>query len=177
MATVKPSSIRTVLEAVQAWLVAQEVLDADRILLVARPFTEVPLEMGDADLLLRPGSFLPTGNETGAGRYDTRIRRILEIAVRTRLEVDEVGQDLHWLRDDARHLALEEAVLAALEIFPPEDAAGNILLAEPMRLVDGTAAEKRKDKRGWGQSVLRFEMIYVLPLTELVVRGEVSVAS
>lgn len=174
MATVLRSSVRTVLQAVKAWLVAQEVATADRIKLVARPFAEVQHTMGDADLVLRPGRFVPTGNETGAGRYDTRIRRLLEVAVRSRLESDEVDSDQLWLLQDAAHLALEEAVIAALQIFPPEDADSNILLAEPMRLADGAAAERRKDKRGWGQSVLTFEMVYVLPLEELDVSGDVG---
>lgn len=164
---VRRSRVRTILLAVKAWLVEQEVADESRILIVARDSRDVPHFQGDQDIVLRPGRLQSLGYEEGSGRYDKRVKRRLEATIRTRLELDEADSDEQWLTREDAHTDLEEDVVAALELFPVEEADGDLLLVEPMRLISGDVPGKRASAKGWGESTLVFEMVYALPLDEI----------
>lgn len=161
MATVVRASIRDILTAIKAELVLREVLGEDAIHFVARDY--VPHFVADKDLLLRPGRV--TSSEpwnTGAGRAATALKRYLHCICRTRLALDESDRDEKWLQDEAfGHWILEESVLDALQDFLPEDADENVLLIEPMRVVDADAPDKdRKEPLLWGESTVTFEVFY-----------------
>lgn len=106
----------------------------------------------------------------GAGRIDTRVTRRVQVRLYTRLAVDTAGDDTHWLTDPLPlgHLDTEHALIDALELFAPEDAAGNWLLYEPMRLQPASEPEKDDAEPEWGSSLMEYDVSFVLDLDQAI---------
>lgn len=167
MPSVQRSAIKTILLNIKAWLVEQEVVDASCILLTARPWKDVAHFMGDQDVILKPGRLLSLGYEDGSGRTDKRVKRMLDVGLRSRDELDMADEDRLWLTKDDAHFDFEERLADALELYDGHDTEGNLLLIEPMRLASGDAPERLVKAKGWGISVLQFELVYAMNLDQL----------
>lgn len=164
------ASLATILPLIETQIVTVlEWTNPNRVKSVARDVGQIAHYQGDQDILIRPGDFLSLQSyDDGAGRWDTRIRRILEVGVRSRRRGDPTDQDDIWLTDPkagVAYVALEEAVLNALHQFEPEDSNQNVLTCEPMRIYTGRKPVKApKDMAAWGYGVLLFEITYQPPL-------------
>lgn len=166
------ASISDIIQAVKARLMTATGFPAERVFNAARE--RVPHFQGEQDLVLRPGSFRSRQEfNDGAGRVATVCVRTLGVIVRTRGMLDTGGQDDIWLMTpdlvspETGYFELENAVIAALQDFLPEDGNGNTLLGEPMRLIGGSEPRRETgDKNtGWGAGRLDFELMYVQSMT------------
>lgn len=146
-------------------------IPGSRVFWVAR--RRVEHYLGPWDVLLRPRAGISLDETTtGGGRWDTRVRRILDVAVRVGLAVDEAARDYQWLFADADedtgligYFRAQEAIIDALHLFLPTDGDGNGLLAEPMRLVNDIDPLREEGSESvWGDGTLAFEMVYTLDL-------------
>lgn len=100
--------------------------------------------------------------DTG-GRFDARTKRQINVHLRTRLNLDEVGHDTAWLVNASLgHLRVEHQINDALQGYEPVDASNNWLVSEPMDPGSITAPRKAKEEiPGWGESVLSFLIPYI----------------
>ena len=140
-------------------------MDSSRVLIVARPESEVPHFGAEQDVLIRPLGEQPVPSD--AGRYNMMRSRKVRVTVRTRVLLDPADQDITRLTDlSLGHLALEDAVADALELCQPNDAGditgvkGNWLVDEPVRTL--SLSETRPDPRAreWIESSLECEIVY-----------------
>jgi hypothetical protein len=102
----------------------------------------------------------------GAGRTDTRVRRMLAIKLWTNLGVDEVNSNQQWLTQASLgHLVNEHAIINALENWTPTDSAGNNLLVQGMKLHPVSEPEKPNvEEPEWGFTVQEYDLQYELLL-------------
>lgn len=168
MATVLRSSLRPILAAIKAALVAGVPIPAERVLVSVR--RKVPHFQADQDIVIRPRGFRIDASQTDhTGRFLTKIIRRIEFTCRTRLGFDETDRDESWLLDETYgHVALEERVIDVLQEFEATDEDGNGLQHGPMLLMDGPDPDKEADDDAgeWGYSTLVFELTYDLTFTE-----------
>lgn len=172
MATVVRSPIRLIVRAIQAQLVEITGLDISCVNFVAR---SVALKtMAEQIIWIKPAGFSNQEPiDTGAGRVDARVTRILEIMPWVRLALDPGAVfDESWLLSQAGvdaamgYFELEDMVLDALYDFLPEDTDGNALLTQPMKFIGGGAPEKQDPATYWGDAILRFSVDYELSLDQ-----------
>lgn len=134
MASQIRSTFREILLLLREQIITVTSLDPSRVILTARE--DVPHVSAEQDILLVPLDEVPDReNIAAAGRVCNYRTRKVKVVLRSRLVLDQVGQDFVHLTDASLgHLALEDAVCDALEIFTPEDADRNALTACPVRL-------------------------------------------
>jgi hypothetical protein len=159
------TSLRDIAPLITTRLAAATSINRERIFWIAR-LNPVPHFTGQADILLRPRRKLALqDNVDGGGKWDTRVTRILDVIPRVQYAVDPAASDYEWLFASGGYITLEEEIVDALQMFMPTDSTGNILVAEPMRLV--TADDPLKEAGNevvWGSGVLGFEMVYTMDL-------------
>jgi hypothetical protein len=157
------SSITTILQSIQARLIAETGLDPTRIYFSARNRKTVHMT-ADQDILLRVGRPNPDeGFVAGSGRVATVVRRLLTVTPRTRLITDMSDRDDLWLFDpNLGHIALEETIVDALNCWMPSDTMDNILLAEVLRWIPSEEPDREPNPdTQWGETILQFEMAYI----------------
>lgn len=162
----KRTSFRTIILAIKQRFVDKEVLPANRILPIARNLVSMPDLQAPQVIFLRPRGFTVDANMVIAGgRYTTMLTRILDVIVRVRMQRDKIGDDTLWLTNEAdSYLAIEEAAFDAVQVHSDlTDAQGNLLVCEPIRVVDGTAPDKGNDTTnpGWGMASFGVECKYL----------------
>lgn len=164
----------TILLAMRQRLITKRVLypeDAQghRIFIVSRGQRNLPPVHGPNDILLRPRGFtVHEGMVTAGGRYTTMLTRVVDVIVRSRRELDKAGNDTQWLTDiDQGYFDLEENALDAFQVDSDlTDSEGNMLVCEPIRIVDGFTPEKdpTRFKPGWGDGNFGVEIKYLPPI-------------
>lgn len=93
----------------------------------------------------------------GAGRFDLRVRRTIDILARTRMSLDEYASSETFLTDPQfGHYILEEFVIDALQQSFLPDINNNHLLTEPLDFIGAAAAKHETEPTGWGETVLTF---------------------
>ncbi len=133
---------------------------------------DVPNLNGDRDIIIRVRNF--TADQSHTGRYDLRIRRLIDVTLRYRYAGDQVGNDLRWLTAEATgFLEFENAVLSAAHLFEPMDTPGNglPLMVQPMRILNGsdpTKEVKSADGVTWGEETLTIEIIFDQPVEQSI---------
>src|SRR5678816_683015 len=165
MAAVIRSSLRAIGPKLKAQLVAETRCGADSIFWIASG-SQIPNFTAPADIILQVRQFTPYQPAVeGGGRWDTRITRIIDITGRVQLAVDPAFKDDEWLFGDNGYLALEEEIVAALQIFTPVDSSQNALLAEPCRFVQGQSPFKEQGNEVlWGHGTIGLEVYYTLDM-------------
>lgn len=117
------------------------ITDDNAVIVTAR--RELPVIVGDKDVLIRIRSLKDMDGETAAGgRYTKWIRRPVDIIMRARQQADYNQQDLRWLIDETNGiLDIEAKLLDQLEMWHPVVGSGGDnpqhLLIEPARIVSG----------------------------------------
>jgi hypothetical protein len=165
------SNILTVLTAVKAKLLADEVLGVDatedRVRLINKQPDRVPTTMGDKLLFLRPRRENPAGKfDGGSGRIDRRTYRLVEISILSRYgELDQIDDKTHLLDEDLSHFELEDDIIDCLDLHHLADPDENLILFEPMRWVQGPS-DPETFKPGWIISTIQFEVGYQRDLTQ-----------
>lgn len=170
MPSVIRSSFGPIVKAVQAQLSTVTGIPANRVLIIGRR-KQPPTFSGPQDILLRSTPPVPQPEWfSGAGRVADVIRRIVTVALRNRNTLDSSDRDETFLLDPVTGLfAFEEAAFNALEGFMPQDVSGNVLVIEPMRLVQPNEEPNRSEADpAWGSSVLAYSVLYQPPLDQSV---------
>lgn len=159
------TDLATVLPVLTARLVRVTGLDATRVALSVWPADEVPTFAADQDVIVRVMGERPEqGVIEGAGRYDDRRERSLEVAVRTRVQLDQAGQALQLLTHASLgHLRMEDLVVEALQLFSPPSRRGGVLAA-PLFAGRWTAPQRMKSNPDWVWSTLDVPLSYVRDL-------------
>lgn len=167
----------TILTALRKHLVDDGVVASKEAVIFVARTDDLPHLKGDKDILVRPGGLRPPQDIVqGAGRL-SRIYRVVELILRTRVAKDKRGSDEIWLNDDDRGLfAFEMAVIDSLQMFQPTatnpaDPSTEIeILGEPMRLLPTTPPDHRIEtqgrKEGWGSSTMPFEVMFELDIDQ-----------
>lgn len=170
-----PSNISTILVAIRAQLAGWTPIgiDISRI----RPSTIADTQHTDApkEILLVPESERKDPKTLGAGRTELRMRRYLNVVLRTRCGLDPGNEDTQWLTNASTdplveslgHFAVEDAIVDSMFLFQPEDALGNALTYEPIIFMaverpTRTHADRASD---YGYSYIRFDVPYIRTLT------------
>lgn len=157
------TSVRAIILAAVARIVEITELDAARVGVTVLPPDEVPPFGAPQDVLVRVRGETPDeGIIDGTGRWDNRRRRILDVACRTRVSLDEEGGDLARLTHESLgHVLLEDLVVEALEIFnaPDPDEAGSLITA-PLRVGRLTDPQRMAKFPDWVFSVFTVEAEY-----------------
>lgn len=175
----KRCSFAEILLAIEARLVAFQVLPASRVFIVARSTSVMPNPVGPSDITLRPRGFIVDQDMAIAGgRYTTKLTRVVDVIIRLRSELDKAGSDKLFLTKDAgqaeavNYFALEEKAISALQIDADlKDVEGNVLVCCPIRIVDGTTPDKNQmvQNPGWGNSAFGVSCEY-LPDIDIAVQ-------
>ncbi len=165
------TGLAAILQAVRAQLVSfGAVSDPSRVRTTVRDWRKIPHWGAEHDIILRPSNFLvDKGMVDSNGRQATLIIRTLTIVCRTRLHLDEAGQDKVFLEEpNLGHLVFEEKVCDALQIFMPTNSNGDDLLTIPMRIIRGDSIGKEAQDAAWGQTALDWEIRYLLNLNQAI---------
>ena len=152
---------RAFLPVIVARLVTVTGLDSTRVVISVLEAEKVPLFAAFQDVIVRPVDEFPdTTVIDGAGRWENWRRRILQVSVRTRVQLDPAGQNLVQLTDASLgHLALEDAVMEALEIFNVPGDNDDVLTA-PLRTGHFSKPEQMKQNPAWVVSTVEVEVLY-----------------
>lgn len=159
MASVIRSSIIDIAKAIKAQLVAFAGFQPSQVFITSK--RKIPHFVGEKDCILRIGGEHPDEPAIRAdGRQNNQRYRTVTITIRTRQAVDRAGTDTkHLLNDDIGHLAVEDAVFNALEIFWPVDIAQNAITNCPIRLGPLTETESETQPE-WLSSSVTVEIDY-----------------
>lgn len=166
MASPVLSPFGTILLSLKARLMRKLNFPTERVLIVARQV--VPHLQGMQDVLLWiSGGIALQAYSDGAGGYDTRVRRIVHVIPRVNSNRDVKSSDEIWLTASDGILALEDAILNALQVKTPFDSQSNALTDEPVRLINSELPQKeaqgiRDAASGqWGFSTMAFEVVWM----------------
>jgi hypothetical protein len=123
MAAVIRSNVRAILLAIQAEVLVQSGLVSDQIMISVLEPQDVPHFNAAQEVIIQVlNEGLVDNVANYSGRVDDRRVRTLRFACRTRLLLDQSGQDFYRLTDASLgHLALEDAVYDAVRCFMPTD--------------------------------------------------------
>lgn len=115
-------------------------------------------------IAIRPES-LPIDQLLVAGGGEINFSGVFQIALLTRLGVDQQLRDAAYLRDASKGLLIEVAkVLSAVQLWKAEVTPGESILLEPSRVVGSISFQTRKPKIGWGYARIPVELKFRLDL-------------
>lgn len=157
MSAPRQASLGEILDAFAAQFLDKSVVaNSDQVVYVARNRPPDHLAV-DRDILLRPmRRRLVTPTFDGGGRIASQITRYVTVYARLQYIADKAISDAEWIN---RQDQFEAAILDALLEFMPEDANGNALVTEPIRLLEGGEMTKGDDDV-WGDSLATYAVIY-----------------
>jgi hypothetical protein len=160
MAEVKHSSIIDVAKAIRKQLIAAAGFTSSSVYITSRK--TIPHFRGEKDCVLRIlGERPDEAAIRGAGRLNDQRTRGIQLIIRTRMATDRAGSDeRHLLNEDVGHVAVEDQVFNALEIFWPADVASNALTNCPIRLGPLTDAVEDVELPEWLSSSVVIEIDY-----------------
>lgn len=160
-----PSAIGGIVTALAAYLADRTGIDTSRVIVTSLPCDENPKFAASQDILLRPMAEQPeVGIIDGAGRFDNRRKRVIEVSARTRVLLDPAGQDLVRLTDASLgHFALEDKICDALELYYPSDTDDNAMCL-PLRVGRLTDPRPMRNDRNWVFSTFAVEVEYMRDL-------------
>lgn len=126
----------------------------------------VPQLSSPQDILLRSrGGVLDP--EDGGG-WDLRVRRIIDVYIRSQSIKDTGGNNKAWV---ISHFTLADNILNSLVTeagygtFWPTDSAGNFLTTMALKFADDTPPTREDDSTTWGTSVCSLEVHYMPLIT------------
>lgn len=167
-ATVIPTRLDIILLNIQQHLMSSlswvqqrvDIMDPDKL-----PVNKHPL--GSNYLVLWPDVETPNiPIFQGAGRLDTRMTDRLNVHVRSAAALDEYASAQTWLTDPSLgHIFLRHQVWDALLNYLPTDSNSNLLTVNGLVPAPARKAKLEGEKKYWGESVLAFDVNYVLALT------------
>jgi hypothetical protein len=165
------SSLSTILPLIQQNIAAVTGLPwPERVMITARVKESVPHFQADSDVLIRLMRQRQDFDvNTGQGRVENRWIATCQVAVRSRLYVDEANQDAKFLDDQTLgHIILQDAVTNALEYGFDFliSSTGDSYLTEPLRVTDWTDVERERTDAMWGDSSCEIQIHYIRLLTQ-----------
>lgn len=140
---------------------------------IAEP-EDVPHYTAARELLIAPQEEeSDDDSSTGGGRVHTQCYRTFHVVCRSRLDLDQVGQDVARLTDASLgHLALEHGVKDALHIWMPTGVSAvtsdvdDILVEYPIHWRRTSRTRPDRGDRSWVSSTLVFEVGYTDALNQ-----------
>lgn len=161
MAAWVAATLNQILPVITARLAASTGLDATRVLVSVLQPEDVPCFGAAQDVVVRVmHEHEDAAVVDGCGRHDDRRLRLLEISPRTRVQLDASGQDLYRLTDlSLGHLALEDAVVAALQLYSVAGSGGDVWSA-PLRVRRVTMPDKLRSNPDWVCSTFGVDLEY-----------------
>ena len=154
------TSLTAILPVIRQKLIDDEILQGTRINFTVEE--DWPHLSAQQDILLKVRTEKRHGNfQMGSGRYDVRVKRTLQVILRTRKLSDKVGSDYKLLNDTAVGvIAIEDSIIESLEDFIPVDANGNMLTFEGLEFSDISEPQKAKAQKDWTSSSVNFTIPY-----------------
>lgn len=167
MATVIRTRLSALLPLLQQQVMSVLGFPAERVIILSREQQPYHAQ-ADQYVRIRPRSQMTEDSiVVGAGRFDTRARRKINVTLFTRLSLDEADRDAIWLDDPTLgHLAKEHLLFDAVATWHPLDGAGNWLLAGTAKLGPVSEPSKERAEPEWGKSELDVDLTYVLDLDQ-----------
>ena len=167
------SDMETVLKLVKAKLVDDGLIDPSRIFASLQPDEETAARaMADRFIKIFIEDFdIFQGGVTGGGDDLLVFEGTWIISLWGRSTLDPADwSDDNWLLDPVQGmLARFHDMLKALQLYDPQDAEGNYVLVEPMRLATtGHRLRKPKPVATWGRLSAPFEVKILQEFTDLV---------
>lgn len=161
----RPATCREILLAIRTRLVAATSLDDAQVGVFAGDPEDAPHHLAGQDVLLCPREEPIGEGDAGGGRYTGLRVRHLDIAVRTRLWVDNPDSDLARLTDvSLGHFVVEDLVADALHLWLPVAAAdepGDLDgIAMPLECGTFSAPRRSHSAKGWVISTLAVTFAY-----------------
>jgi len=164
-----PTTLREVMLALQAQVVAKCDLPAERVPIMDPDSVDMPPQQAEQVCFLWPdlesNAWYPA-----AGRLYTAEDMTIIVDVFTRLARDEGDSLKIWLTDAVDgHVKFRHQVLNALIGFwPPKvpDVEGDLLTTHPIMPTSNVRPRPNKQHPGWGRSRLGFVLRYVLVLPQ-----------
>lgn len=168
MATPISTPLATLLPVIAAQVAATTTITSNRILLVTDD--RIPKFQGDQDVLIYPGTLICNPDFSAAvGRFACIVTRELNITLRTRFGVDMSDRSDYWITDPTYgHYVFEEAIVAGLDTWLPEDGNHNTLLEEPIHYLNTSKPQQSKTDRQWGETTLTFSIMYQIPMSQTI---------
>lgn len=156
------ATIRDITLDVRLWLISETGLDATRVFISVLSPEDTPVYGAPQDIILSWKAEEPDeGIIDGAGRYDNRRKRTLEVTCRTRLALDPGNQDHSRLTDESLgHFALEDSIVDALELYQPGEGDTIDVLAAPLRVGRLTEPKRRRGDGHWVYSTFTVSVEY-----------------
>jgi hypothetical protein len=155
------ASIRSVLYGLRDQLLGQLVVPTkEQIIFAAEedPMFRESLQ----DIVFQVGKEKPwKQNDIASGRVNYVTTRELTIHIRSQFVTDYADLDIDAiLAQTTGHVSLEDAVYNALHDFQPVDEAGNLLIADTIKLWDLTAPKRHPKRPEWVVSKISTEIKY-----------------
>lgn len=167
MATVLATDLRTLLIDLRERIMDRLDFPAERVLIIARAKMPANLQ-ADQYVIIRVMGQKPDWNtEYGHGRVEHRVRRTLQIVLKTRLATDEVNEDFLWLTDKSLgHLDMEHELYDSLQTYSPIDVNDNALIYEPLVVTMVDRPLKEEVNEEWGESWIEVELPFIMRLDQ-----------
>ena len=170
MGAVVRSSFRVILPLLKTQLVTAGAFGTSAITLslVGIPMESLPGLVGEHDCFLMAGDERNEGDfDNASSWFDRRVRRAVQVLIRTRLQLDKVNEFSDWLTNATLgHLQLEDSIFDALDDFKVLNSSSDQVVFESL-LVTGIAAPRMvRAQKGWGGSIINVEVGYVRSVTQ-----------
>lgn len=164
-----PTSLGTVLLAIQAQLVEFLEWDESRVVIDARTDQGHDLAgptTGEQYVRLQVKSRNPVSETVEArGRIYPHMKASISCVLRTRVNLDTAVSDVSALTVASRgHLPVEHTLWDALLCFQPVDSEGDWLVTEPIK--PRGASQPIKPPKEWVQSTIDFEVTFAMDLDQ-----------
>lgn len=170
--TLRPSSAREVLLALQAQVATITGLDLTRVIITAAEPADVPHHAAEQDILLRLGAEYSELSVEGGGRFADLRRREVQVYCRSRLWLDTTDSDTARLTDASLgHVALEDRLLEAVQrwmpLEPADDPGAAVnAIALPGEAGGFSAPVRDRQDPSWVSSRLELSFQYQRAYTE-----------
>lgn len=157
------TKLRTILSSLKTVLASTGPLNATRVYILARSAQSMPAMAGDAEIMIRPGSWsLVPGKIDAAGRTAVWERRQIVLTLRGRFYADITGTDeAFYTHVDSGMEEFENDVVDALTLWMPTSG-GVPLLLEPARILGGqeVTRERADPDPHRGISIMQMSIFY-----------------
>lgn len=155
------ANLATLCLKIREELVARVGLEENQIIFSVLEPQEIPHYSAESEVIIQVLNEISVNSIADYScRTDARRVRTFRMACRTRMLLDQDGQDILRLTSETfGHLDLEDRVIDALLCYQAEDISSNIL-DFPLRLSTITQPRRERSDSAWVVSVIQFDCEY-----------------
>lgn len=161
-----PTTLAPLLQAAAACIVSANIIASTNIFIATEP--EITLRFPPTDIyaVISPGrQRVNQSVREGAGRVVMLMEGRFDITLWVRLILDQTPRDDYWITDSTLGvLHTMNSIVNALELFQPNDGAGNALSATGYELVEISSYKRSYPRRpddspiGWGNLTSQWQV-------------------